>query len=82
MADINDRWLHASERWRDAWAVYAWTHPSWDSRLILRQSEIPFQYQRETAEGYLGDGEPRELLSFSFCPFPKADFANLREWDG
>ncbi len=69
-------------RWRDAWAVHAWSHPSWDSKLILTSD---LSEQQSIAEGYLGDGEPRELLKFRLIPLPKSEVAdpkNMREFDG
>jgi hypothetical protein len=66
-------------RWKGKVARNAWTHPSWDSALLLNHAE-PIAVQRAQAEQYLGDGESSELLTCRLRPVTREQAE--REFDG
>lgn len=63
--------------------VTIWSHPSWDSKLILTTRDGAFAEHRKLAEGHLGDGESRELLKHSYgATMESEQLIGLREFDG
>lgn len=69
-------------RWRGKIAAHCWSHPSWDSELVFENSiHAPLLAEQQVlAEQYLGDNEPRDLLTFRLRPLSKAEID--REFDG
>lgn len=58
--------------------VHIYSHPAWDSQLILKAEAG----SREVARGYLGDGDDEKLLTRVETKMPRSEFERLSEFDG